>query len=454
MKQVYPVKILNARREQIDYTLDQQKALLAVEFFLKSNEQFFLLVGNAGTGKTTIAENIAMYAGANMLAPTNAAVKRLKDKFLCKEIKKDRFSTLHSILYGVPDSDTGEFVKIKSKGKDKDKNKGFSRGGVYIIDEASMIDEQLLLDVMKEVDRTRSKVIFLGDDFQLEPVSKDPYLFKWEKSDYSKFFEEYHRVKLHEVKRNEGSILKVATHLRNNPGVQVLNIEAPDFSIVKQKFSSRIVKDIREDSSYAILVATNKDRIKYNKAVRKVKYGSSADEVILNNEKLISVANNLFPNGEQFIVTSPKIIRTYDKIINVGSKKYPKDKRLKMYLIEHGCKNYRSTFHTLFIPDLDMPSLHSGQLMSCYDIYTDQQLTKTIRGSHRRMWKSNINIATYGYSVSVHKSQGNEWDNIYIDAKWLSDSWNKARWMYTAITRAKKRVELMQSSQFKLIKNE
>lgn len=444
MKEVYPVKIFNTRREQIDYTGDQKKALLAVEFFLKSNFLFFLLSGNAGTGKTTIAENIATYSGATMLAPTNAAVKRLRDKLLSKKISKNRFHTLHSILYGVPDPDTGDFSALKEG--------GFERKGVYIIDEASMIDEKVLGDIVKEAESKNAKIIFMGDDFQLEPVNKDPHLFEWE-SAYPDIFNDEQKVKLEEVRRNDGSILKIATHLRKDfPVPQILDVgEVPDFKFVQQKFTNQIVKDIRNDNSFVVLVATNKDRVAYNKAIRKVKYLEDAQKLINDGELIISVANQEFLNGEQYQILEPEIVKSYTTQMNVGSKTSPRIRTLEMHLIKHKVKGYRRLHYTLLIPQLDMPSLHAAQIMTNKDIYNDKQLTDWNKDLFKRTWKSHINIGTYGYSVSVHKSQGNEWDNVYIDCSWLSNAWNKSRWLYTAITRAKSYVELKISRQFKIV---
>jgi exodeoxyribonuclease-5 len=84
----------------------------------------------------------------------------------------------------------------------------------------------------------------------------------------------------------------------------------------------------------------------------------------------------------------------------------------------------------------------------------NKRLVKTIHdkfGKPYQVWNERINIATYGYATSVHKSQGSEWDSVYIDASWLSDKWDKARWLYTAITRSKRKVELKNSNQFQVV---
>ena len=57
-----------------------------------------------------------------------------------------------------------------------------------------------------------------------------------------------------------------------------------------------------------------------------------------------------------------------------------------------------------------------------------------------------VNIATYGYAISCHKAQGQEWDNVYIDPDFLMPVWDNAKWFYTAITRAKNKVEIIKNS--------
>lgn len=440
---INPKKILECRANPIGYTDDQKSALLLVQTFLHSKELFFLLSGNAGTGKTTLAENIARYANARMIAPTNAAVQRLKDRFKhnnpnVSQFSESSFSTIHAILYGAPDPDTGEFIT----------KEGLMKGCVYIVDEASMIDYNVLDDLIDEASRKKTKLIFLGDDFQLEPVGKDPKLFSWEQSDFP--FDSNWRVKLNEVMRNEGSILEVATHLRNNVGVQVLNKDQADFKLVNQ-FTSELPLDISHSKDFVVLVPTNRLRLDYNRHIRNAKYEEDAVNPFNDGERLIAVGNNVFMNGETYTIRYPKLICDFDKAFNIGSRDKPTMKRYKMYLISHEVEGKEGEYKTLLVPNLDIASLHSHQILSNYDLRRDNDLTKYHKGVGKRLWRSNINIATYGYAISVHKSQGNEWDNVYVDVSWLSDAWNKARWLYTAITRAKKKVEVRRSHQFQIV---
>ena len=55
----------------------------------------------------------------------------------------------------------------------------------------------------------------------------------------------------------------------------------------------------------------------------------------------------------------------------------------------------------------------------------------------------------YGYAVTCHKAQGGQWEDVYIDMggippEALTDI-QFYRWLYTAITRARTRVFLINS---------
>ena len=54
------------------------------------------------------------------------------------------------------------------------------------------------------------------------------------------------------------------------------------------------------------------------------------------------------------------------------------------------------------------------------------------------------NEFTYAYAITVHKSQGSQWDNLAIvdDNMLVWDRENRRRWLYTAVTRAAERLIL------------
>ena len=51
----------------------------------------------------------------------------------------------------------------------------------------------------------------------------------------------------------------------------------------------------------------------------------------------------------------------------------------------------------------------------------------------------------YSYAVTCHKSQGGQWQNVFIEKPYLPEGPNKdyLRWLYTAMTRATKKLYLL-----------
>jgi exodeoxyribonuclease-5 len=51
----------------------------------------------------------------------------------------------------------------------------------------------------------------------------------------------------------------------------------------------------------------------------------------------------------------------------------------------------------------------------------------------------------YSYAITCHKSQGGQWENVFVEKPYLPEGPNRdyLRWLYTAITRAKKTLYLI-----------
>ena len=56
--------------------------------------------------------------------------------------------------------------------------------------------------------------------------------------------------------------------------------------------------------------------------------------------------------------------------------------------------------------------------------------------------RMNANEFDFGYALTVHKSQGSSWDNVILLDEWRSS--NRKQWLYTGITRAAKRITIVQ----------
>ena len=480
--------IFDYRDQPIEFSNGQKEALEKVQKFLETkNENFFLLAGYSGTGKTTIAENIVKFANANVLAPTNTAVNRLREKI--RGSKAD-FMTIHRCLFAPPKDDGGEFRKDKS----------FESGRTYIIDEVSMVDRFTLDTIIKDAILKNCKIIFLGDNFQLEPIGDDPKIFKWEES-YPEHFLPHNRYELTEVRRYDGTLLKIATELRTRRKAMFTMPDNSDLSIVS-RFTRKLGEDIAKNSSYVILTATNDNRMKYNDMVRQFRYKKEfpmigdLPKTILKNERLISISNgNFYSNGEIFNAPNLQLIETfqleyYDPKLNENQKvmfresekpkvnkaitfhlykvtketgDFGEDDKDEVRIFDKYFNNKSQDLHShyiLFSADIKEPSFHGPTLLKTLTKNSGLRLsTKSVdkylfvknEFYNNHYFNKNVTIATYGYAVSTHKSQGNEWDNVYIHAPFLVKTWDHARWFYTAITRAKKSVELHNTSFIRIL---
>lgn len=135
---------------------DQQ--LSAVEMVKKN--KISLLVGGPGCGKTTTTLEIMNWAKSENLnilqtAPTGKAAKRMM------QATGEYASTIHSMLGCI--FEDGEFLFAHNKDFPLDAD-------LIILDEISMITNDLMARVMDAVDVRRTRVLLVGDQDQLPSV--------------------------------------------------------------------------------------------------------------------------------------------------------------------------------------------------------------------------------------------------------------------------------------------
>ena len=431
--------LFNARKKAIDFTDGQKQALNKVYKFLQTQDTFFLLAGYSGCGKTTIAENIANATMASLLAPTNAAVNRLKDKIDNPALI---YSTIHAALFSAGDKKNTFFV-----------DKTLKVRGTYIVDECSMIDKYVLEVLMKQAIERQCKIIFMGDSFQLEPVGEDPKIFSWEKS-YPEYFLPHNKYELTEVKRYDGSLLKIATDIRTCKRPRFKQPEQSDLTQVP-KFSKSLAQDIKSDGNYVVLTSTNERRVQYNEKIRAYLFNNKTiTSYAQEGDIIVSVSNSsMYSNGEIYKLKNAMLMHQFDLEIETKDDKL---KTYKMLIYRHGEQM------TLLVPDLVEASLHGKQIVDAiregnnhipyylYKLLVSEFTPRNGKGDTRYYFNKDITISTYGYAISCHKAQGQEWDNVYIDAGWLMPVWDHAKWFYTAITRAKCKVEVTNNRYLKI----
>jgi len=289
---------------------------------------------------------------------------------------------------------------------------------LIIIDEASMVSKE----IWEGLRRFDIPVIAVGDHGQLGPVS-DTKFNLMKKPEH--VLTEIHRqaqdssiIKLSQMAREEGQI-PFNTVFSYNPAV----LKLPWYSSTCQK----IWENINFDADTMCICGYNISRNYINRMVRK-KLGYNKVQPY-PGERIVCLKNNRelgIMNGQTGTV---------------------------YFLMP---EKYKDTFRITFQPD------SSPEFIEAFtDGRTFDQVTYTIYGGDEDRYKKlfgyaemhelgGVNYFDYGYCISVHKSQGSEWDRIILFEQRNSyqDDEQFSRWLYTAVTRAKTKLLIISDFSF------
>lgn len=434
--------ILDARSQPINYTNGQKDALLNVQKLVDTRSRaVFLIAGYAGTGKTTITENIAKYSAfkgkqVRIAAPTNRAAKVINNKLKATGATASA-TTIHKLLYAGYDEINDTWVKGKK-----------TKSSVIVIDEASMISKQLMKDLIDNLGNDNI-IILMGDGFQLEQIGEDSKLFKSIQN--PKLFQETYgvaldgSVELTEVKRQsmDSNILKLATIMRTDRKAYVPTVSIPNVEVVSD--SSKFVKEFKDavinNEDTIMIVTKNDERVTMNKVARMAKFGDKRKPIEIG-DSMISIANSSdIPNSETFKIaeiTDDEPIKTQVHL-KFGENLLTYDMYISEIIDEEGIP------HKLFmLPEYDKPSLYHQQLFNNLQAYNKELFDTLDNGidimaiGRRAALNPSIVISTYGYATTAHKAQGGQWEKVFVRQLFTASDWDGARWFYTAITRSSK----------------
>lgn len=344
---------------------------------------FFFLAGYAGTGKTTVASEIVRRMvrphEVAYIAPTGKAAARMREKG-CYDAM-----TIHQFMYSLADGigeDGGPRFVLKGSLE--------RRPRLIVLDEGSMVGKRIAMDLKALC----IPVLVLGDTGQVEPVNDEPF-----------FVEGSEDHLLEKVERNTGNILRAAFFIRTGGRLPVRNYE--DVKVYERRIDSADVR-AHVDNDSIILCSWNDTRRKYNALARTYK----------------GISNQMPEIGEKIICTFNQ--RKFN-VMNGELFEYHGYKELPVDLLSPG---EEPEFVKLAI----LKSLADGKevnakfALTCF-IGIDQD--------ERDNAMKSIGGFDFGYAITVHKSQGSEWENVLVIEEPLK-SCSYAKLQYTAVTRAKK----------------
>ena len=419
------------------------------------SDSVFLLNGYAGTGKTSVTGALVRALRAAsvpvvLLAPTGRAAK------VFGKFAHFPATTIHRRIYRQNSPGSMSYV-----GEVADNN---MQGAVFIVDEASMIGDDsgsasrtsLLEDLVHYVySGVDCRMILLGDTAQLPPVgcdrspAMDPDVLRG-------FGLRVTRAVMTKVVRQDGrsGILRNATWLRkamrHDPLPQPRLVAAdstPDVHVIAgEELLEALTAEYAGRSAPNTLIVTRSNRraTQFNLGVRTEILGYE-EELCIDDRLLVAKNNYLWSakvKGLDFIANGD--IATVGRILGMEQKYGLRFANVMLTFpdrdVEVECKIMLDALTS------DTPALDPARFNKLYtDILNDPDLFTSATPMNVRMKLLrtdpyfNALQVKYAYAVTCHKSQGGQWESVFIDMGYIppeAQGLDFYRWLYTATTRA------------------
>ncbi len=427
------------------------------------NNNILILKGYAGTGKTSVVASLVktlLEIGAPLvlMAPTGRAAKVLS------YYSNFHSSTIHRRIYFAVRNSSGSLVMKLQQNK--------INKGVYIVDESSMLpdnraDEQgggrILLDDLLEFvfSGQNSRLILVGDTAQLPPVglqispALDSHYLK------NKYHYNIIEFELQDVVRQayDSGILFNATEIRNalaSGKFQFPLLHSYGFKDVKRIDSTELKDEIESAYSYkgqdntTIITRSNKRANSYNMQIRSRII--QKDNELDGGDLLMIVKNNYFwldESSEAGFMANGDLV----EVLSVGSVEEKFGFRfatIEVRLVDYPkmpSQRVKIILDTLIVdgPALsfdDNNRLFNEVLLSYDELKSRREKVEKVKVDPY----FNALQVKFAYSLTCHKTQGGQWDTVFIDQGYISTDKIDAdyfRWLYTAITRATNKVFLV-----------
>ena len=443
-------------------TEGQATALRHLAAFLLSKKPnpTYILRGYAGTGKTSlttaIVNTLPMIGMSHVImSPTGRAAKVIAGYTRCQA------STMHRRLYNATATPDGIIRMMRNENKLKN--------ALFIVDEASMISEDhdfgsssLLDDLIRHVfSGENCRLLLIGDNTQLPPVESEysPALdIDYLRSNYHLTIAQY---ELTEVMRQalQSGILATATQMREMMGRNDYEYPLPLFHlsgyddierIQPETFEELLYQCFDKDADAVVVCKSNKRANMFNQAIRSRILNIEGE--IATGDKIMIVKNNYYwndsdnkinflANGDMAIIEK---ISKFEEMygfrfanVDIRLSDYPDSPKMSVKIL----------LDTL---NSESPSLSKEEWQRLASaIEEDYMDIPNRRDRYKEMKKNpwyNALQVKFAYALTCHKTQGGQWNTVFIDSSFnLKDSLEPGdlRWLYTAITRAKEKVYLV-----------
>jgi exodeoxyribonuclease V len=288
--------------------------------------------------------------------------------------------TIHSLIYRPRDIDTEEPSFVLNSESDA------ADAALIIIDECSMVDEDLGRDLLS----FGKPVLVLGDPAQLPPVKGGGF-----------FTESEPDIMLTDIHRQAAGdpIIRMSMDVREGRTLEP-GIYGDSKIISRSEIESSTVTGADQ-----VLVGMNKTRRNYNRRLREILgfhtvYPESGD-------KLVCLKND-----------------PQKGLLNGG-----------LWRAKTGANLRRGRLRMTVVPDEEQQGRARRVSVAPQFFDSDDEVPFALR--------RNSDEFDYGYALTVHKSQGSQWDDVVLFDESYAFREHRNRWLYTGITRAARRLTIV-----------
>lgn len=391
------------QRNNVNFHIEQKKAIESAV-----NNGVSIITGGPGTGKTTIIKCIMEILADRkesvaLLAPTGRAAKRLSDS-TGKEAK-----TIHRALEVNGDFEKGSrFVHNENNPFDI-KN--------FIVDEVSMVDVMLMSALLKALPRD-ARLVLVGDKDQLPSVGAGNVLGDILKS------QAFPVTMLTKIYRQTSDSLIISNAQMINNGIMpIIDNSSKDFFFEQKEELPDIHSSIVELVTKRIPEFLNIDSSQIQ-VLAPLKAGVCGVDNL--NHTLQDIINPQTYSKTQ-ITVGTTVFREGDKVMQTANDYNLTWKKRSGFVVEEG--------EGVFNGDI-------GQIEKI-DYQTGETIVQFEDGRYCTYARTDIGELSLAYAITIHKSQGSEFDVVVIPIIAGTSMILTRNLIYTAVTRAKKMVVLV-----------
>jgi exodeoxyribonuclease V alpha subunit len=388
----------------VDDLIEHYQALQGITFHETQKEAIrqavtggvTVITGGPGTGKTTIIKAILYINRANeystqMLAPTGRAAKRIE------ETTGQPAMTIHRCLEKFS----------------HDPHNSFITQDMVIVDEVSMCDCLLMASLLRKI-LAGTKVVFIGDSDQLPSVGAGNVLADIIESDVVP------TIRLTQIYRTgEDATIAINAHRINHGEMPILDNKSSDFFYSNAETPEKIKDEVLGLCSKRLPQYLNVDSSKVQ-VLAPMKLGVAG---VINLNKCLQAIINPPAEDKTELLYGETTFRVGDRVM-------------------HTVNNYKQEW---IKDNEDGKGIFNGDIGKIATINKfSGEITVELEDGRVTIYpRSELSALTLSYAITVHKSQGCEFDAVVIPVVSGAYMIMTRNLLYTAVTRAKRLVVLV-----------